>query len=601
MTGKHRPKLLKILRLICQSVLTVLAITIPKTAMAQSGTAQDWMVDDWMVDGWIEKAMGEAPEGVPATEIPAPPLEGEAAPPPWRAPARPKTFPPPSALGAPVLQRPGAPPPAAAVPGPAFQATLGVSVEEKATDNVLSAPKETRKSDLITSITPALGLSYKTDKIDFHLAYELGYDRYAVSRELDGFRHNGLGVLDAELIKRVFFVDSRFSVSEQNVNPTGPTAADDRTTAANRTRVAMFSVAPRLEQRLGQWAIGQISYRHNETRYNATSAAAALADNISSTLGDDNPNDSRADIARLELRSGEAFSRLFWDYSFESARQIQNNGTLRQNTHDFGGEYRIGDTIGVLAEVGHDDIHGGQVDSDALSGAFYSGGLHWTPSPNTDLRVGWGRRNGADNLYVLGEHKFSPMTVLRLSHKTNIATDSMAAFDALDAVQQDANGNYVDPFSGQAANPGASPFNRSNAVYRQRVSSAILSHTDDRETIFLNMSVARRTVVGGLGVSPTAIQNAVRGAASTTVSLGLGWSHLLTPATSIAFTASKDEVTDTDGPSGKSRRYQAGVSLYHQMNPLLSSYVSYRFADWKPETGPGVRENMIVIGLRKRI
>lgn len=512
-------------------------------------------------------------------------------------PRRPKPFPHPAALGAPVLQRPGAVPPAAAVLPPPFLIKLGVAGEVKATDNVRAAPGASKKSDLITAITPSLGLSYKTGKLDFNLSYELAYDRYAASQELDGFRHNGLGVLDAELIKRILFVDSRFSISEQNVNPTGPTAADERTTSANRTRATTFSVTPRLQQRLGRWAVGQASYRHSETRYDKPSdAAAALIGGAPGDLGDNS-----ADTFRLELRNGEEFSRLFWDYGFETSRQQQNDQSLNQKTHDLGAEYRVSKQIGVLAQVGHDDIRGGGVDSAALSGVFYSGGLRWTPSPNVDLRVGWGERNGADNLYVLGEYKFSPMTVLRISHKTNIATDSMAAVEALDAVRRDPTGAYIDPFSGAAANPGASPFTRSNAIYRQRVSSAILSHTSARETISIAVSMAKQTVVGGFDLGQAAIQSAARGTANATVSLGLGWTHLLTPTTSIAFTGSRDAVIESNAPTGKSERYRAGVSLSHQMNPLLSADVSYRFADWKPEVGPRIRENMIIFGLRKRL
>lgn len=517
----------------------------------------------------------------------------ETAPPPLR----PKPFPRPAALGAPVLQRPGAVPSAAAVLAPPFLIKLGVAGEVKITDNVRAAPDASKKSDLITSVTPSLGLSYKSGKLDLHLSYELGYDRYVASQELDGVRHNGLGVLDAELIKRILFVDSRFSVSEQNVNPTGPTAADERTTSANRTRATTFSVTPRLQQRLGRWAIGQASYRHSETRYDKPSDAAAAL--IGGAPGD--LSDNSADTFRLELRNGEEFSRLFWDYSFATSRQLQSGESLNQKTHDLGVEYRVNEKIGVLAQVGHDDIRGGGVDSAALSGAFYSGGLRWTPSPDVDLRVGWGERNGADNLYVLGEYKFSPMTVLRVSHKTNIVTDSMAAVEALDAVQRDPTGTYIDPFSGAAANPGASPFTRSNAIYRQRVSSAILSHASARETVSVAVSVAKQTVVGGFDLGQAAIQSAARGTANTTVSLGVGWTHLLTPTISITFTGSRDAVIDSSAPTGKSQRYRAGVGLSRQINPLLSADVSYRFADWKPEIGPRIRENIIVFGLRKRL
>jgi hypothetical protein len=535
------------------------------------------------IDAHAEETPGDQPVEALATPLP------------------PKPFPRPAALGPLVLQRPNRPPPTAVVPAPAFQIKLGISGEEKATDNALTTPGATR-ADLITSVTPSVGVSYKTGKLDLSLNYDLGYDHYAFTKELDGFRHNGLGVADAELIEHVFFVDSRFSVTEQNVNPTGPATADNRTTSTNRTRVTTFSTTPRLEQRLGRWAIGQISYRHDETHYDTPSATIAAQNSLNATqngVPSANLSDSRADTGKLEVRSGEEFSRLLWDYSSEASRQLQGGQTLKQNTHDIGAEYRIERNIGVLAEVGHDDIHGNQVDSGALSGIFYSAGLHWTPSPDTDLRVGWGKRNGSDNLYVLGEHKFSPMTVLRLSSKTNITTDAMAAIEALNAVQRDPNGTYIDPFSGRAANPSASSFTRSNAVYRQTVNSVVLSHTDDRETISITGSMAEQTVVGGLAPGQTTLPGTTQGTASTTVSLGLEWRHELSPVTSITLTGSEDDVIESNSPTGKMQRYRAGLGLTYQINALLTTNIAYRFIDWEPEIGARTRENMLLFGLKK--
>ena len=513
-----------------------------------------------------------------------------------------KPFPSPSALGPPVLQRPSqTPPPAAEVAPPAFQVKLGITGEEKATDNALSTSKATR-ADLITSVTPSVAASYKTEKLDLNFNYDLGYDRYAFTPGLDGVRHNGLGVADAELIDRVLFIDSRFSVTEQPIDPTGPTTADNRTTSTNRTRVTTFSITPRLEQRLGQWAIGQISYRHDEIHNSTPSTVSAVPNTFGASQGGfpaANLADGRADTGKVEIRSGEEFSRLLWDYSGVTSHQLQGNQVLDQNTHDIGAEYRLDSDIGILADVGHDDIHGDQIDSRALSGVFFSGGLHWTPSPDTDLRVGWGKRNGSDNFYLLGEHKFSPMTVLRVSSRTNITTDAMAAIETLNAVQRDPNGNFVDPFSGNGANPGASSFTRSNAVYRQTLTSAALSHTDDRETISVTGSMAEQTVVGGLAPGQTTIPGTTRGTDSTTVSMDLQWAHRLSPATSFSLFGGEDNIIESNAPDGKSLRYRAGLGLTYQMNPLLTAYIGYRFVDFEPTHGAGTMENMIFVGIKR--
>ncbi len=506
-----------------------------------------------------------------------------------------KPFPAPSVLGPPALAGPNTPPPTAEIQAPAFQIKLGISGEEKATDNALTATTAT-KADLITTITPSVGLSYLTRTLDLSANYDLGYDRYAFNTGLDGFRHNGLGVADIDLIEHVLSVDSRFSDTEEDINPTGPATADNRTTPTNQTRVITFSTKPQLERRLGSWAVGQISYRHDETHYQTPATTTAM---LKGNTPAANLADSRADTGTLEVRSGEAFSRLVWDFSSDISRQLQGVQVLKQNTQDLGAEYRITGTIGLLAEVGYDQIRGDQVDSGALSGVFYSGGLHWTPSPDSDLRAGWGKRNGSGNLYILGEHKFSPMTSLRVSNKVNITTDAMSAIEALYAVQRDPNGAYLDPFSGSAANPSASAFARSNAVYRQSISSAVLSHTDHRETISVMGSLAKQTVVGGLAPGQTTIPGTTEGTASTTLSLGLEWAHRLTPASTVILSGSKDDVIDSNAPTGNSQRYRAGLGWSYQINTQLSAYASYRFVDSEPQIGAGTKENLLIVGLTK--
>ncbi len=510
-----------------------------------------------------------------------------------------KPFPTSSVLGAPALQRPDTPPPTAEAPPPPFQLRLGVAAEEKATDNAHAASGGA-KSDLITTITPSVGARYKTRALDLDLAYELGFDRYAVNRDLDGVRRTGLGVLDAALIERVLFLASRFSVTEQAINPTGPATADGQTTPGNRTRVATFSVTPRFEQRFGSWMVGQLSYRHDEVRYDLSGDSRTSADAVLNGLGSGGVNDSRTDSAKVELRSGEAFSRLLWDYSAQASRQSQGGQILKQDTHDVGVEYRLDDAVGLLGDIGHDSIRGDRIDSAALSGVFYSVGLHWTPSPDTDLRVGVGRRNGDQTLYVLGEHKFSPMTILRVSSKAGITTDAMAAIEALSTVQRDPNGVYVDPFSGRSANPGASLFTRSNAVYRQIVHSAVLSHANARDTLSAILSLAKQTIVGGLTPSRSGLPATGQGTISTTLSLGLEWTRQISPLTALTLNASKDDVIASNAPGGKSQRYRAGVSLNYQMNPQLNAYASYRFVDWRPEIGTRARENMLMVGVKKR-
>ena len=497
------------------------------------------------------------------------------------------------ALAPPALQTPDASPSTGQTPAPPFQIKLGFSSEEKATDNAATtgvAPK----ADLISSVTPTTAVTYKTKKLDLGVNYELGYDKYAFSPNLGGLHRDGLGVADATLIDHTLFLDARFSDTLQSVNPAGPATADNRLTKTNQTQVTTLSVTPQLEQRLGAWAIGSLSYGHDETINQPMDSSQTVAP-VGTLSG------THTDIGKIELRNGEAFSYLLWDYTGETIQQFQNNQALYQNTHIVGAEYRLTTIIGLLTEGGLDDIRGYQIDSHAVSGVFYSAGLHWAPGSNTDVRVGWGRRYGGNDLYILGEYRFGAMTVLRLSSQTNLTTDAMSFIESLNAVQRDANGTFIDPFSGGAANPSAPLFTRSNAVYRQRTSSAVLTHTRARDTVSLTGSLAEQTVISGSIASQSTLPGTTPGTASTSLMLDLEWTHELSPRANLALTASSDEVIESNSPMGKSQRYRAGLAWNYQISTTVTASVSYNFVDSASTPAATVRENIMLVGITKRL
>ncbi|CAK0774574.1 TIGR03016 family PEP-CTERM system-associated outer membrane protein [Azospirillaceae bacterium] len=482
-------------------------------------------------------------------------------------------------------------------PPPPFRVRLSANAEQKASGYAL-ATKTHRPSHLITSVTPSLGLDFQSRKINATVNYDLGYDTYAFTKDRDGFRHNGAGVAKAELIDQHLFLDTRFSVTEQKVNPTGPTTADNRPSASNRTRVTTVSASPRLEQRLGRWGVGQISYQHDETHNETPTATRNSLQSLGATSN--TLANAKGDSGKLEVRSGEEFSQFLWDYASNISHQLQGALTLDQISHSFGSEYRINNDFGVLSEIGHDTITGDQINSSKLSGVFYSGGMHWTPSPDVDLRLGWGRRNGGDNIYVLGEHKITPMTTLRLSSKTNITNDAMNFIEALNTMQRDETGAFISPFSGATANPSASQFSRSDAIYRQRISSIMLSHAFERNIFSLTGNMSEQTVVGGGALRQNTLLGANQGANSTSMSFEFQWTHEWTPSTSVVFNANKEDVLQTNSLLGKSQRYRVGLGLSNKLSPTVTTNLSYRFADSELDKGDATKENMISVSLKKQ-
>jgi uncharacterized protein (PEP-CTERM system associated) len=498
-------------------------------------------------------------------------------------------FPTTNLFSAPALQRPGLTP-AAELPPP-YLAKFSVEGKESWTDNAFLTSSAT-KSDSITTINPTVDLSATSRKLNAGLNYDGGYDRYLSNTKLDGFRHNAIGLLNGELVDQQLFLDSRGSISEQNVNPSAATTSGSRTSPESQVRIFTYDVGPRLQERLGNWAVGQLTATHGRTvNENLSSSSSNATQTATSSLGG-----TTTDHGRLELRNGQSFTQMLWDYSSDFTQTNQNTGTLDQTTHQLGAEYRLNQNWGLLASGGHDTIHGIQVSS-SNSGFFYNGGLHWTPSPNMDLRGGVGRRYGQTNYSGLLNYKIGPSTSLRASHDVGITTDSLNLFDSLNAVQRDDQGNFVDPFSGLTANPASSPFQRSGAVYRKETTEVAVTHSGSRDSVSLSGDLAKQTIISGSQTAVSSLTGAPLSNVTNTLSAAINWTHQVTPALSTIATLSGNDVISASLASSKTKSASASLGLNYLLNPTLTAELNYKFTDTRqPASSSSLNTNPLQTG-----
>lgn len=491
--------------------------------------------------------------------------------------------------------------PASEAPLP-FALTLGVDGNEKYSSNVFatSAPA---KSDFITATNASVAADADTRKIKGGLKYGLGYDKYARFGEMDGFRQNGIGVFDAEIIDQRLFLGARAAVSEQSINQRGytgqigPTTAASRTSAGNVVRIYTESIAPSFQQRFGTIALGQIAYHHDETRYENASKAPAAASSTASTMAAANLNQSTTDGGRIELRSGESFSRLVWDYTGDADHEETKSRTYDQVSHTLGAEYRLTGDFGLLGAVGNDYVHSNAVDLRKYGGGFYTGGFHWTPSPVTDLRVGIGRRYDRTNWIVLGAHWLGPRTVFRFSTDSGVTTDALNFEKALNAIRRDNTGGFVDPFSGFEADPSTSPFSRTSSIYWQRNTDFVLRHDEVRDSFALSARIAEQRILGGaaanLGSTTTSSGSA------TVVGAYVSWKHNFTPVISGTAMLSQYDTLISDSAQGRTTQRKGSLGFNYNMNPTLLGTLGYSISTTSPTPTGSIREDMIVVGIKK--
>lgn len=479
--------------------------------------------------------------------------------------------------------------------------TASIAAREKFSNNVYRTAGAT-KSDFITTANGSIGADVDSRRLKGGVKYGLGYDKYATHTELDGFRHNGIGLFDSELIDQRLFVAARASVSEQSVSQreptgqTGPNSSTASTSAGNVVRVYSHSIAPRLQHRLGDLALGQISYHHDETWYEDVSKAQSASNGSASSVKAADLQKSVTDGGRVEVRSGDSFSRLIWDYTGDADHEETKGRTYDQVSNTAGAEYRMTGEVALLAAVGNDYLHSDSVDLDKYGGAFYTVGLHWTPSPKTDLRAGLGHRYDRPHWIVLGAHWLGPRTVLRVSSDAGITTDALSFEKALNAVRRDETGNFVNPFSGFDADTAFSPFTRSNAIYWQRNTDFVLRHDEVRDSFALSVRLAQQRILGGDTGSDTANP---AGGSATSRGANLSWRHNLTPKLSGTATISQSETVVSDAMPDKTTQRKGSLELSYTMNPSLLGSLGYSAATTSPTPNGSIREDVIALGIKK--
>ena len=492
---------------------------------------------------------------------------------------------------------------------PPFQAQFGLGAQQSWTDNVYTTAKNT-KSDEFATVDPTLSVTAKTKRLDIGLNYGAQYDRYYSQTRMDKLSHNGTATLTGEVIDQQLFVDTRASISEQAANPTAPSAAGTRTTAGNSVQVTTYQAGPRLQERIGDWGIAQISASHAQSLTENASPLATTQTSTSTTAIANGIGNSSTDHGRFEMRSGQSFGQLLWDYSSDFTVTKQSTGPLNKQTHQLGTEYRLNTDWGLLTSLGDDLTHGQQVSSKS-SGAFFLGGLHWTPSPNTDIKGGAGWRYGQSNISTLFDHKLGPRTTVRFSHDEGVTTDALNSLDSLNAMTRDEQGNFVNPFTGLAASPGSSFFQRSNAVFRQKVTSAVLAHQELRDNFTLTANLAEQNVVSSPQTLVTTLTGLPLASSSTTATVSFVWTHQMNPMMSANAALNAGDVLTASLPSAKTKTAGATAGLSYSLSKTMSAVGNYTLRDnWQPATGVpvtatavqtgSIKENLIYFGLKKQ-
>ena len=264
-----------------------------------------------------------------------------------------------------------------------------LNLAETYSDNIALAPPGREKTEYVTEINPGVSLDAQGRRVKLNLAYTLQNTIYASNSNRNASNHQLAAHGNAELVKDIFFVDARSSITQQIVNAEGRVALDNLN-LGNQANVFTYGISPYLKLHLASFANAELRFSEDHVK------------NQSSTLSD---AESRRYTAHLN--SGRSFARLQWDANYQQRdlNRIGNNDSHYQSANaDM--RYRVLSSWNLLARGGYEDNNLPNV-TDPHNGSYWSAGLEWVPSPHFRASATTGENNWDANLSFIPTERTS--------------------------------------------------------------------------------------------------------------------------------------------------------------------------------------------------
>jgi len=299
----------------------------------------------------------------------------------------------------------------AALPAHAdWKVTPSFSLSESYSDNVNQRGDATKRSSWITEASPGLDVQAHSSRVDFTGRARLYYYDYS-EKNIPGVRdstreYSASGRVN--VVDQLFYVDASAGANARSISAFGPLVEDadgNRYTNDNSTDVKTWRISPYLTHRFGTFASAIVRYSHDSVNSDSRSIYG----------------NSEADAASIDIASGTGFRTVGWNVRY--ARQdIDNEGFGKTSSENalLGLNYRIGTTLSLTASGGYD-----KYDYQALggetSGASWSTGVAWAPSPRTNIQLSVGRHYLGNTGSLMALHR-SRHSTWKLSYSDAVTT-----------------------------------------------------------------------------------------------------------------------------------------------------------------------------------
>ncbi len=351
--------------------------------------------------------------------------------------------------------------PEAGTQGWTYSAGVDVSETYDTAIPISSSSGNTEVHDLVTRITPSLGVTGDSSRLSGSLFYGPTINIYTIHGNQNGVSQNLNGAARATIIPDFFFVDVRAFAGEQAISgfngPNGTTTV----ASSNAQLSTSFSISPSLRHSFGSVADAQLSYTLSHTALTAnnqvpTSTAQSVNQNYTSQSVDGS------------VSTGADFGQ-FNDAISAQASQSSGTGPLHgaysyvfENT----ASYALSRSLTLTASIGHENYYYGGGNPYTVDDVTWSGGVTWAPNPDSSISVGYGHQQGESSFYLNASYAATAYTRIYARYSQGIGTEAQNLQTAVNSSTVNLNGVTIDRTTGQPVLVNNNFFATQTGLYR---------------------------------------------------------------------------------------------------------------------------------------
>lgn len=458
-----------------------------------------------------------------------------------------------------------------------FSSSIGV--EETLTNNVNLEPDATRRSDLVSQITPGVSVTEQGARTTLSAQVALPVLIHARTGSESSTLEPQVSVLGKyEAIPRFFFIEGAVSVSQQYLSPFGPRSDSLANATNNRFTSASYRVTPYVKGAAGN----DLTY---ELRDSVTWTNGYGASNLTNNAS---TNELTGTIARAPTPVGWAVDIDRTDTRYAQQQQNLVSELARARAID-----QIDPQLQLSARGGYEHDDYGLT---TFNSAIYGLGASWRPTDRTNVDGFWEHRFFGSSYSFSFSHRM-PLSVwsLQASRSTTTFPQQLANLPPGADVPAILNQLFLvrvpDPIQRQTIvnqfilDRGLpSVLSSPVALYTQQITLqesliGTVGLLGARNSVFFSAYRQHNEPIAGPGIAGIAglsdllllIQN------NTQYGGGVVWSHPLAPLLTLTASLDGSRTVGTGPTQGSTKQATARAMLATSLSPLTSVFAGIRF------------------------